>query len=484
MPDSACVLHNSGLKVCISEFQTLAMTNPAKCFLCSAECEDTCQTCTLSFCSSSHLRVHKQTGKCSPWMVETRPGVGRVVVAVRDIQPFELVMRDTDLLGMVMVDAKACVMCGEMKDLRKCVCGFVRCNTGCFESKHIDECSELKRINTKSKTLKDKTRLVTCLGFWRMIKLKQQDPEKWENLMKLVSHVEKRKKSKQFRKSVKHLVKNLNLLNADGTNEVLLSRLQGILETNSHSFNKSIHHIFNIFSIISHSCIPNCEHLLTGKQAIVRAKMLVRKGEEITIRYSELCLHREILQEEIAASWLFRCCCPRCSDSSELGTEASSFKCEWCKGGFVREYEENMITCNNCEKVMTHKEYIDKAESLRKLEINCKARDDIPALIEKMEKLGGHPMYHSVIQLKIRFLESSIGSMDTKFLPLFLEYSQDVNRFMDALNPGISRLRGRLMSCSRKAAASRNEDTVNGNREDSGKNRLIEQKMMSGYFKC
>ena len=38
--------------------------------------------------------------------------VGRVMVAARDIQPFELVMRDTALLGKVMVDAQACVVCG------------------------------------------------------------------------------------------------------------------------------------------------------------------------------------------------------------------------------------------------------------------------------------------------------------------------------------------------------------------------------------
>ena len=87
-------------------------SSPVKCFLCSAECEDTCEECDLFFCSTSHLRVHKQTEKCSPWLVKTRPSVGRVVVAARDIQPFELVMRDAGLLGTVMVDAQACVVCG------------------------------------------------------------------------------------------------------------------------------------------------------------------------------------------------------------------------------------------------------------------------------------------------------------------------------------------------------------------------------------
>jgi hypothetical protein len=88
-------------------------SSPGKCFLCSAECEDTCEECDLFSCSPSHLKVHKQTGKCSPWLVKTQPGIGRVVVAARDIQPFELVMRDAGLLGKVMVEAQACVVCGE-----------------------------------------------------------------------------------------------------------------------------------------------------------------------------------------------------------------------------------------------------------------------------------------------------------------------------------------------------------------------------------
>ena len=55
-----------------------------------------------------------QAGKCSPWLVERLPGVGRIVVAARDIQPFEMVMRDAVLLGMVHEDMQACVLCGKM----------------------------------------------------------------------------------------------------------------------------------------------------------------------------------------------------------------------------------------------------------------------------------------------------------------------------------------------------------------------------------
>ena len=135
--------------------------------------------------------------------------------------------------------------------------------------------------------------------------------------MNLMSHQQERSKSKLFIKSVKYLIEKLHLLGAKKCNEDLVSRLLGILDTNSHSLNKNIHHIFGNFSLLSHSCIPNSEHLLAGEQAIVRAKVEIRKGEEITIRYSDLCLHREILRKQIETSWLFNCSCPRCSDGSE-----------------------------------------------------------------------------------------------------------------------------------------------------------------------
>ena len=249
--------------------------------------------------------MHKQTGKCSPWMVETRPGVGRVVLAARDIQPFELVMRDANLLGRVMVDAKACVLCGGRKEgekdylskktpfyvsdseLRKCDCGFEKCKTECSgDQQHLVECSSLQTLNIQNKTLKDKNKILMSLGFWRMIKLEHYHSEKWKSLMNLTSHREMRNKSKRFHKSVKFLHDKLNLIGIH-VDEDVLPTLQGILETNSHSFNKNIHHIFGNFSLISHSCIPNCEHLLAGEQAIVRAKVMIKMGEEITIRYSD-----------------------------------------------------------------------------------------------------------------------------------------------------------------------------------------------------
>ena len=79
------------------------------------------------------------------------------------------------------------------------------------------------------------------------------------------------------------------------------------------------------------------------------------------------------------------------------------------------------------------------------MELSCKSREDIPELIEEIEKNGGHALYHSVIQLKIQFMEGSMDKMDSRTCHMVREYSGDVHRFMEALNPGVSRLTGRSL---------------------------------------
>ena len=49
--------------------------------------------------------------RCLPWMVERREGVGKIVVATRDIEPWELVMKD-NALAVVREKEDTCVSCG------------------------------------------------------------------------------------------------------------------------------------------------------------------------------------------------------------------------------------------------------------------------------------------------------------------------------------------------------------------------------------
>ena len=83
------------------------MWGPGKCFLCFTDTETQCDKCGLYYCDD-HLSSHRlqcvahvfkrelhvsytciitrYQDTCLPFAVETRPGVGRVVTATRDIK--------------------------------------------------------------------------------------------------------------------------------------------------------------------------------------------------------------------------------------------------------------------------------------------------------------------------------------------------------------------------------------------------------------
>ena len=66
------------------------------CFLCGKPSTETCDECNLvGFCSEDHKKAHRQENFCFPFMVERDEGVGNYVVAVRDIEPLELILWDS-----------------------------------------------------------------------------------------------------------------------------------------------------------------------------------------------------------------------------------------------------------------------------------------------------------------------------------------------------------------------------------------------------
>lgn len=64
-------------------------------------------------------------------------------------------------------------------------------------------------------------------------------------------------------------------------------RAVGLLWTNSFACKKSEGQVlFPVFSIISHSCVPNANAvLLNSQQLALEAKMDIQRGEEVTISY-------------------------------------------------------------------------------------------------------------------------------------------------------------------------------------------------------
>jgi len=374
-------------------------------------------------------------------------------VASRDILPFELIMEDDPLVKVVDVN-EHCVHCGkklEDTQCEVCMCGYLLCKEDCLHSaEHKQDCSMLCAAGEMLEGLDMKHLLISkLLEIARLYRLKRSSPEKWNWLNRFMSHQDQRNKSEEFRKLSNIFLQALYKTDLDTPDKTSLDHLLGILDTNSISVDSSMQLLFPYLSLASHSCVPNCEHWITGTRATLRAKRKIVKGEELTIRYSYLSLHRILLHTVIKEGWYFSCCCVRCEDLSELGTMASSLHCDNCREGLLQD-SGHSYQCGVCRKTVSVTEVRERVTMMRSLETNT-SLEQIPATILEMEGKGGHPLYHSVIELKLQYVEGiTKQSLNEQVCKLVMEYSQDICMYMDRLNPGVSRMRGRMLFCMAK----------------------------------
>ena len=124
------------------------------CFLCAKPSTEICDHCNLvGFCSEDHKRAHRQENFCFPFMVELNEVVGRSVVAVRDIEPLELVLWDSPAaLGPKMGCSPVCLQCLKPADGRfRCEnCNWPVCDQECADgTTHKIECETLKNAKEK-----------------------------------------------------------------------------------------------------------------------------------------------------------------------------------------------------------------------------------------------------------------------------------------------------------------------------------------------
>lgn len=62
-----------------------------------------------------------------------------------------------------------------------------------------------------------------------------------------------------------------------------------------------------------------------------RSKILIKKGEVLTIPYMSPHYKTEERQKKLRAGWHFDCTCSRCLDATESGSMTSAIKCYDCK---------------------------------------------------------------------------------------------------------------------------------------------------------
>ena len=314
-------------------------TNLDVCFLCAKKSTFICEKCGLvAFCSEACQKVHRPENFCFPFMVEQRPGVGRFVVAVRDIEALELIMWDkAAALGPRMGCPPCCLHCLKPVDgSYVCpACSWPMCSEQCAQGRvHSIECNILKNCPDKIEFTNfsephDYYRAITA---YRLFRVKEKVPEVWERLGYLMDHNEDRIKDKElwdtYQKYVNTFLKTCDPSLADKDED--LNRAVGLLWTNAFACsNGGGQAIFPTFSFMSHSCVPNCSHsVFPNKTLALQAKHNIKAGEEFTIAYISTLQGSLKRRAKLHDKWFFDCNCPRCASPTELESFTSAHLCQ------------------------------------------------------------------------------------------------------------------------------------------------------------
>lgn len=129
-------------------------------------------------------------------------------------------------------------------------------------------------------------------------------------------------------------------------------------QVNAFEVGEGLRALYDVAFLLSHDCTPNTSHSDDERRVLsLRASVAIPRGRPITLSYAYTiqvrpgpalrprlvtsrlrlnrlfrCLPQGTLKrrEHLKESKFFDCCCPRCSDPTELGTLCSALMCPRC----------------------------------------------------------------------------------------------------------------------------------------------------------
>jgi len=414
------------------------MTAAKCCFFCQSEDPNgliQCQKCEIVyFCSEDHGRIHwpgLETSNidepCFPFRVSYNETQGHYLVATRDIQPGELVMKDRPFAeGPGSKSPPVCLQCSKDAPTYRCSkCGLPVCNEVCEEGPlhknnecplfakafdNSDDEYDNKEGHAKSsklpkiENLHAPCPLYTCITPLRLL-LREWNAEKnntelglCKRLNKLIDHGEERK-SDQKSWILNHVlivsfIQKVLGLTEETTGsklftETSIHRAIGLLRTNSVKLDSPVGYttgtaIYPTFSFLNHNCVCNTrtrKYVCNGENRIkLEAILPIKKDEEITTRYTTPQLGTMRRQQLLQNQWYFSCQCKRCLDPYELGSLTNSVMCPICqKGAMVPKNPTKLISqwrCENCgDDKLTSPAHVMRL--LLKVEADINQSDDV-----------------------------------------------------------------------------------------------------------
>jgi len=439
-------------------------TNLKVCFLCAKPAIETCDKCNLvAFCGEEHKKLHRPENFCFPFMVEQKEGVGRYVVAVRDIEPLELVMWDNAAaLGPRMGCPPVCLQCLKPCDgsFRCEKCNWPMCDKKCADGNaHKIECETLKNAKEKVEftNFKDAHDTYRCIAPLRLLKVQQKIPEVWERLSYLMDHNDDRVKEPELWNTYQTSVNKFLQSSDPSLKDEDINRAVGLLWTNAFACsNGGGQAVFPTFSFMSHSCVPNCAHsVFPNKTLALQAKIKINAGEEFTISYISTVQGSLKRRMKLHDKWYFDCKCARCMDPTEMGSFTSAHLCQICNcpEGYViaTEVENDSAPwkCNKCG-ILTPAEELNKKETEIAMDLQKVDNSSLVAFEEFHENTLTllHPNHYLNILLKrhlVGLYSSVLSQLEAEDLERVKRYCEEVDAVYQIIDPGYQKERGTIL---------------------------------------
>lgn len=257
-------------------------------------------------------------------------------------------MKESPLIrGPSQITCPVCINClqgleeSDINSDQECQqCGWPICleckNDKRIQQIHHDECEITVSRGTKFslKNYFNPHPTYQCLIVLRCLLLKERSPDKWNQLIQLESHCKQRRGSPQWcndREGVARFIPRFFKCSGRWNEDEML-KVAGIVQINGHELpltDPPHVAIYNVASLVEHSCTPNLTKSFTSKaELLLWAPNPIKKGEHLSICYSDALWGTANRQNHLLQTKMFRCECSRCNDPTEFGTYFSAIKCD------------------------------------------------------------------------------------------------------------------------------------------------------------
>ncbi|XP_046969776.1 SET domain-containing protein SmydA-8 [Vanessa cardui] len=464
------------------------------CEVCQRPANQTCGGCKLVYyCSKAHQKLGWKEGhklKCCAYKIHYSEELGRHMVATRDIQQGEIILKEKPAaIGPKMSCTPHCLSCGiklqpiqkdDQLDFYKCSsCNWPMCDVVCEKSEvHREECKAMSKSNYKC-SIKyespEKTEAAYCvIAPMRVLLMKESNPRQYESIMSLESHLKDRINTPLYLVLKANLVTFIVQVLGLSFDEETILKVSSIFDTNSFDVrspdgSKRLRAIYVIASMMNHNCRPNTRHIYIGddNNLALIATVPISKGELITATYTQSLYGTLDRRKHIKINKCFDCDCERCKDPTEFGTYLGNIYCSVCNSSnidLVSEKNGMLVSTNpldetapwKCEKCgySIQSRQMFWGNNALKQEINALNKSGPKGFEEFIDKYKAtlHPTNHLVIQAKLALMQIygnykgyTLTELPDYLLTRKIDLCHDLLEVADKLEPGWTRFRGTIL---------------------------------------